>query len=44
MEKEFKIIAQQKYTQISSEGLEKFLIQLHKKFNDKRIELLEQRI
>lgn len=43
MEKEFKIIAQQKYTQIFSEGLEKFLIQLHKKFNDKRIELLEQR-
>ena len=37
MEKEFKIIAQQKYTQIFSEGLEKFLIKLNKKFNDKRI-------
>jgi malate synthase len=43
MEKEFKIIAQQKYSHIFSEGLEEFLIQLHKKFNDKRIELLEQR-
>jgi hypothetical protein len=30
MEKEFKIIANEKYTQIFSEGLEKFLIQLHK--------------
>jgi malate synthase len=43
MEKEFKIIAQEKYPQIFSEGLEKFLIQLHKNFNEKRIELLEQR-
>lgn len=43
MEKEFNVKANEKYSQIFSEGLEKFLIQLHKKFNDKRIELLEQR-
>lgn len=43
MEKEFKIITQEKYPQIFSEGIEKFLIQLHKNFNEKRIELLEQR-
>lgn len=43
MEKEFNIKANEKYSQIFSEGLEKFLIQLHKNFNQKRIELLEQR-
>lgn len=43
MEKEFKILAQEKYSSIFSEGLEKFLIQLHKNFNDKRLELLAQR-
>lgn len=43
MEKEFNIKADEKYSQIFSEGLEKFLIQLHKNFNQKRIELLEQR-
>ena len=35
MEKELKIIAQEKYPQIFSEGLEKFLVQLHKNFNNK---------
>jgi len=43
MEKELKIIAQEKYPQIFSEGLEKFLVQLHKNFNNKRILLLNQR-
>lgn len=43
MEKELKVVAQEKYSRIFSEGLEKFLIQLHKNFNSKRIELLEQR-
>lgn len=43
MEKEFNVKANEKYSQIFSEGLEKFLIQLHKNFNQKRIELLEQR-
>ena len=43
MEKEFHIKVNEKYSQIFSEGLEKFLIQLHKNFNQKRIELLEQR-
>ncbi|MFT3920848.1 malate synthase A [Cloacibacterium sp.] len=43
MEKEFNVKVNEKYSQIFSEGLEKFLIQLHKNFNQKRIELLEQR-
>lgn len=43
MEKELKVVAQEKYSRFFSEGLEKFLIQLHKNFNSKRIELLEQR-
>lgn len=43
MEKEFNIKANEKYSQIFSDGLEKFLVQLHKNFNQKRIELLEQR-
>lgn len=43
MERKFKILAQEKYPQIFSEGLEKFLVQLHKNFNSKRIQLLNQR-
>jgi len=43
MESNFKITAAHHYPEIFSEELVKFLIHLHKKFNDKRIELLEQR-
>lgn len=43
MESNFKITATHNYPEIFSEELVKFLIHLHKKFNDKRIELLEQR-
>lgn len=43
MERELKILAQEKYPQIFSEGLEKFLVHLHKNFNNKRIQLLDQR-
>lgn len=43
MEKEFRILATEKYPQIFTEDLKKFLIQLHKHFNAKRLNLLEQR-
>ena len=43
MKSNFKITAAHHYPEIFSEELVKFLIHLHKKFNDKRIELLEQR-
>lgn len=43
MEKEFRILAQEQYPQIFSEELKEFLVQLHKNFNQKRLNLLEKR-
>lgn len=43
MEKEFKILPQEKFSNIFSEELKEFLIQLHEHFNKERVNLLEQR-
>lgn len=43
MGKGFNITAQEQYPQIFSEELKEFLTQLHEKFNDTRIGLLQQR-